>query len=53
MHGEVLSIDEVVARTEAVTLGDVRRVIDRVLASERVLAVVGPFEDTDFEKRVA
>ena len=53
VHGEVLPIDEVVARTDAVTLDDVRRVIDCVLASERVLGVVGPFEDTDFEKRVA
>ena len=53
VHGEVLPIDDVVARTDAVTLDDVRRVIDCVLASERVLGVVGPFEDTDFEKRVA
>ena len=53
IHGEVLSYEEVVARTEAVTHDDLRRVADRILANERVLAVVGPFSDDDFAERVA
>jgi len=48
VHGEVLSFDELVARTEAVTLDDVARVIGRVLTGERVLAVVGPFDEEAF-----
>jgi predicted Zn-dependent peptidase len=44
VHGEAETLDEVVARIEAVTLDDCRRVIDRVLGAERVLAVVGPFD---------
>jgi predicted Zn-dependent peptidase len=53
IHGEVLSYEEVVARTEAVTHDDLRRVADRILANERVLAVVGPFSEDDFAARVA
>jgi predicted Zn-dependent peptidase len=53
IHGEVLSYEDVVARTEAVTHDDLRRVADRILANERVLAVVGPFSEDDFAARVA
>jgi hypothetical protein len=42
-----------VARTESVTHDDLRRVADRVLAGDRVLAVVGPFAEEDFAERVA
>ncbi len=49
VHGEVPSIGEVVAHAHAVTLEDVARVIDRVLAGPRVLAVVGPFDDGAFD----
>lgn len=45
VHGEVLSVSELVERTEAVTLDDVRRVAERVLGNERVVALVGPFEE--------
>src|SRR5206468_7213599 len=38
IHGDVLSFDELVARTEAVTHDDLRRVADRILGAERVLA---------------
>src|SRR3990170_4935087 len=40
IHGDVLGFDETVARTEAVTHDDLRRVADRILGNERVLAVV-------------
>jgi predicted Zn-dependent peptidase len=53
IHGSVLSYDETVARTEAVTHEDLRRVADRILGNERVLAVVGPFDESDFAARVA
>jgi len=53
IHGSVLSFDDLVARTEAVTHDDLRRVADRVLACDRVLAVVGPFKEEDFAERVA
>jgi predicted Zn-dependent peptidase len=53
IHGEVLSYSEVVARTEAVTHDDLRRVADRIFGNERVLAVVGPFSEDDFSARVA
>ncbi|MGH9183525.1 MAG: M16 family metallopeptidase [Acidimicrobiales bacterium] len=44
-HGEVAELDEVVARYRAVTLDDVRRVVDRVLGTAtRTVAVVGPVE---------
>jgi predicted Zn-dependent peptidase len=54
VHGEVLPVEEVLARIEAVTPDDVRRVGERVLGNPRVLAVVGPFEASAFrEGRVA
>jgi len=53
VHGEVLPFDELVARTEAVTADDLKRVVDRVLTNKRVLAVVGPFGEDAFTARVA
>ena len=53
VHGEVLTYEELAARTDAVTDDDLRRVIDRVFSRERVTAVVGPFEADDFAARVA
>ena len=44
VHGEVLTVTELVERTEAVTRADVQRVDQRVLSNERVVALVGPFE---------
>ena len=46
--GEVPTVDEIVDAVDAVTLDDVRRVIDRVFATdERVLSVVGPLHAAD------
>jgi predicted Zn-dependent peptidase len=53
IHGHVIGFEETVARTEAVTHDDLRRVADRILGAERVLAVVGPFSEDDFAERVA
>jgi len=41
-YDELLSVDEVVARIDAVTLDDVRRVAAELFAQPEVLAVVGP-----------
>jgi predicted Zn-dependent peptidase len=44
-RNEIVPVDEHVARLRKVTLDDLRRVVDRVLAGPRVLAAVGPFDD--------
>jgi predicted Zn-dependent peptidase len=50
--GEVLGVDELVERIDAVTPDDVARVIDRVLAgAPRVLAAVGPLDPDDLGGR--
>lgn len=44
IHGEIYSLDELVARINAVTVEDVARVARDLLASDRrVLCVIGPF----------
>lgn len=42
VHGEVLDVDELVNRIDAVTLEDVRRVAADILGRPRVIAAVGP-----------
>ncbi|MGH9035901.1 MAG: hypothetical protein ACRD0O_09060, partial [Acidimicrobiia bacterium] len=50
--GEVLDMDELVARIDAVGPEDVARVIQRVIdGTPRVLAAVGPIEESDLEPR--
>jgi predicted Zn-dependent peptidase len=48
VYEELLSVDEVIARIDAVTLDDIRAVADDVLAQPMTLTVVGPFEDREF-----
>jgi predicted Zn-dependent peptidase len=48
LHGEVLEVEDVVARVEAVTLDEVARVATEVLSQSPVLAVVGPFAEDAF-----
>ncbi len=49
VEGEIPSIDEVVARVDAVTADDVARVVERVIeGAPRSLAVIGPFDESDF-----
>jgi predicted Zn-dependent peptidase len=51
VHGDVLSIDEVLARYRAVTRADVQRAVERVLGpGERSVAVVGPQGRRDVER---
>ena len=52
--GEVPTVDVMVDAVEAVTVDDLRRVIDRVLATdEQVLSVVGPLHAADLVVDVA
>jgi predicted Zn-dependent peptidase len=51
IEGEIPSLDEIVARIDAVSGDDVERVVERVIADRpRTLATVGPFSDADFER---
>jgi predicted Zn-dependent peptidase len=46
LHGELASLDEVLARIDAVTLDQVNELAGEFLAHVPSLAVVGPFEDS-------
>ena len=48
VHAEVLPVDEVLARIEAVTPDDVREVAADVLRRPPSLGIIGPFHDRDF-----
>ena len=51
IDGEIPSLDEIVARIDAVGSDDVARVVDRVIADHpRTLATVGPFSAADFDR---
>jgi predicted Zn-dependent peptidase len=41
-HGEILTLNETLARVESVTLDDARRVAEKVLSQPMTLAAVGP-----------
>ncbi|HEX8100061.1 MAG TPA: pitrilysin family protein [Actinomycetota bacterium] len=47
-QGEILSVDEVIERTEAVTAEDAERVAKEYFTRPLTLTVVGPFEDDAF-----
>ncbi len=49
LYHEVLPVDEVLARIEAVTIDDVRAVAAELAAAPRTLSVVGPFDPSDFD----
>ena len=52
--GEILSIDELIAKFDAIEMDDVRRVIDAVLGSHSYqTTVVGPFEEDAFDRYAA
>jgi predicted Zn-dependent peptidase len=48
VHGEVLDVDELLARIDAVTPDDVREVAADVLHRPLSLGIIGPFPDRDF-----
>ncbi len=51
--GELLSVDEIVERIDAVTADDLSRVAGQVLTGDRVLAMIGPFSTSDVKHLVA
>ena len=54
MHGDLLTVGDILGRIAAVTLDDVRAVAADVLTAAPKLAVVGPFaDDRDFDGAVA
>jgi predicted Zn-dependent peptidase len=54
VYGELLSVDQVLAHIDAVTLDEVSETAAVLLEAEPTLAVVGPFdEDRDFSAAVA
>jgi predicted Zn-dependent peptidase len=48
LYDELLTIDQILTRVDAVTLEDVRQVAAAVLGGQPTLAVIGPFADHDF-----
>ena len=53
LYGDVLDIDELLAKIDAVTLDDVRSVAAELLAQPMSLGVIGPFDDHDFSEVMA
>jgi predicted Zn-dependent peptidase len=52
IYGEVLGVDELLARIDAVTPADVAELATELLGRPRCLAVVGPFGEHDFDGAV-
>jgi predicted Zn-dependent peptidase len=48
LHHEVLTVDELLTRIDAVTVEQVGDAAQRVLGSPRTVVVLGPFGETDF-----
>jgi predicted Zn-dependent peptidase len=48
-HGEILSVDEILGRVDAVTLEDAARAARQVFRQPMALAVVGPFDEDAFD----
>ncbi len=53
VHGEVLPVEELLARTAAVTPDDVRELAQDVLRRPLSLGIIGPFPDRDFAEVLA
>ncbi|MGN6610068.1 MAG: M16 family metallopeptidase [Jatrophihabitans sp.] len=52
-HGDVLGLDELLAKVDAVTPDEVAAIAADLLDRPRCLTVVGPFDDHDFDGAVA
>jgi predicted Zn-dependent peptidase len=54
LHGELVGLDELLRRVDAVTVDDVRALAVELLSADPTLAVVGPFDDPSrFDTAVA
>jgi predicted Zn-dependent peptidase len=49
LHGEVLTVDEVVARIDGIQRADVLAVAQELAHAPRTLTAVGPFDESNFE----
>ncbi|HXW34065.1 MAG TPA: pitrilysin family protein [Acidimicrobiales bacterium] len=49
LHDRVLEVDELIGKVNGVTLADVAAVARKVAEEPRVLSVVGPFDESDFD----
>lgn len=49
LHGEVLTVGQMLKRIESVTFDETKAVANRVFTHPRSLAVIGPFDNKDFE----
>ena len=49
LHGEVLAVDDVLARVEALTSEEIHYAARVLVAAPRTLSVVGPFDESDFD----
>jgi predicted Zn-dependent peptidase len=49
LHGEVLAVDEVLARIDRIERADLLEVAAALVESPRTLSAVGPFDRRDFE----
>jgi predicted Zn-dependent peptidase len=53
LHGEVRSVDDILARIEGVGREDVLAVADDVAQAPRTLSAVGPFDQDAFDQHLA
>ncbi|MGH3716376.1 MAG: M16 family metallopeptidase [Micromonosporaceae bacterium] len=53
LYGAPLSVDELLARVDGVTVDQVQSVASELLTQDMSLAVVGPFSDHDFSAAIA
>jgi len=53
VHGELLAVDDVLSRIDAVTRDDVHAIAADVLTRPLSLGVLGPFGDKDFSEAIA
>jgi predicted Zn-dependent peptidase len=51
-YGDVIGVDEIIVRIDAVTVDDVEAMARRILGRPRCLTVVGPFGEHDFDGAV-
>ncbi|MFC7527112.1 M16 family metallopeptidase [Actinoplanes sp. GCM10030250] len=47
LHGDLMGVDELLARVDAITVEEVDAVAAELLSGERSLAVVGPFDESE------
>jgi predicted Zn-dependent peptidase len=52
LHGEVLSVEDVLARIDGVDRAQVVEVAAQLAGSPRVMSAVGPFDERDFESHL-